>query len=287
MKWAMYISALAIFFLPSVALALENGEIRITKEGKVSINNAYVFQVAGTNFYTRVYWRDVFLRVTIVTSSKTKVNKKHGEVSTVEDIKEGDYLDVEGEFPGSTDSFIISAASIVDNALEKESLTVKGTITGTSPDSDEFKMKTSRGTIISVTVSGATMKKGIIPITVSGMKIGDTVTSVSGTYDYANKVLSASNVQIYQTPSAFVPHNFQGKIKSISGTGLPAQIVVGLTKKDYTVNISANTKLLNKAGATIILPRFLVGDTVRFYGAVREDNLDQVDNVEIFRDLSL
>lgn len=270
-----------------LAFAQGSSEVSINKDGKVSLKNMKVVQVAGSNFYTRAYWDSVFLRVTIVTSPQTKITKKHGEVATVADIKEGDYLDVEGSFPSGTDNFLVNATSIVGLSLEKESLTVKGTVTGTSPESDEFKMRTSMGTLITVTVSGVPMKKGIIPINVSGIKVGDVVTSASGIYDFANKILAASSVQIYQDPSVFVPHNFQGKVKSISGTTFPVQIVVGLTKKDYTVHISSNTKLLNKAGKTITLPRILVGDTVRFYGAVKKDNLDHVDNVEIFRNLSL
>ena len=285
-----FISALFLtLFLSTVSVyaATNGGDIRITPEGKVSIKKAKVFQVAGRNFYTRVYWDNVFLRVTVVTNEKTKITKNYGEGATVEDIKEGHLLDIEGAFPSSSDSFIITADSIKDISLEKEKLTTSGTVLSVKGEADEFIMKTGKGNTITVTTSGASIKRGIISINGGELKAGERVTNAEGVYDYANDILAAANVQIYQDKSAFVPHNFKGKIKGISGSAFPATIVVGLTKKDYTVIIRDKTKLLNTRGGSIGLSRFLVGDTVRFYGAVRQDDLSIVDSVEIFRNLSL
>ncbi|OGZ04750.1 MAG: hypothetical protein A2648_02825 [Candidatus Lloydbacteria bacterium RIFCSPHIGHO2_01_FULL_41_20] len=263
------------------------GDIRITSEGEVSIKKAKVFQVAGGNFYTRIYWDDVFLRVTVITNKNTKIKKNYGEPATVGEIKEGDILDIEGAFPGSSDSFIITATSIRNISLTKEKLTTSGTVLSVKEESDEFIMKTKKGNTITVTTSGTKILRGIIPISIGEIKAWERVISAEGVYDYANDVLNAEDIQIYQDQSVFLPHNFKGKIKSISGTSLPAQIVVGLTKKDYTVNITNGTKLINKTGSDVSFARILVGDIVRFYGAVRKTDLNQVDDVEIFRDLDL
>ncbi|MEK7582166.1 MAG: hypothetical protein AAB488_02475 [Patescibacteria group bacterium] len=270
-----------------MSAATLGGDVRITPEGKVSIKKAKVFQVSGGNFYTRVYWDNVFLRVTVVTNEKTKITKNYGEGAVVGDIKEGHFLDIEGMFPNSSDSFIITAVSIKDTSLEKEKLTTSGTVLSVKGETDEFTMKTAKGNIITVTTEGANIKRGIISINTGELKVGEKVTNAEGIYDYANDILASSNVQIYQDKSVFAPHNFKGKIKSISGTVFPVTIVVGLTKKDYIVIISDKTKLINTKGGSIILSRFLIGDTVRFYGAVREDDLSVVDNVEILRNLSL
>jgi len=282
------VAAILLFFVSSLFLhAAESGEINISKDGKVSLKNAQVFQRAGTNFYTRIYWGEVFLRVTVVTSADTKIEKRHGEKAAVTDIKEGDYLDIEGKFPSSSDSFIIHATSIVNSSLEKESLETRGTILSVVPDKDEFTMRTHRGTIITVTVNGAAMKKGIIPIGTAKLKSGDKVTFAAGTYDFSTKVLAASRVDVYQDPGAFAPHNFQGKIKSMEGTTLPTTMVVALTSKEYTVRLSPSTKILKNNKKPTTLSRFQVGDTVRFYGAVREDDLSIVDNVEVMRNFDL
>ncbi|MBX4215569.1 hypothetical protein KW797_01325 [Candidatus Parcubacteria bacterium] len=283
-----------LFFLSALFLALalpayaaENGEITISRAGKVSIKNAQVFQKAGSNFYTRVYWENVFLRVTVVTNSGTVMEKRHGEKASVDDIKEGDYLDIEGSFPSSSESFVINASYIVNSSLEKESLETHGTIVAVFPDRDEFTMRTWRGTLITVTVNGAAMKKGVISIGSAKLKAGDKVTSASGTYDFATKVLAAARVDIYQDPGAFSPHNFQGKIKSMEGTTLPTTMVVSLTSKEYTVRLSPSTKILKNNKQPTTLSRFELGDTVRLYGAVREDDLSVVDGVELIRDFDL
>lgn len=289
MKKALILTALcALFVLPPVVFAAEeSGELSVSRSGKVSIKGAKVFQTAGTNFFIRIYWKDVFLRATVVTDARTSITKRYGEKATTADIKEGDIIDVEGAFPASAETLLIQATSIVDHALQRESLVTRGTVVSASPESDEFKMRTWRGTLITVTASGASMKKGIIPIGVAKLATGDKILEVSGTYDFSTKTLAATKVDVWQDPSVFAPHNFQGKIKSISATTLPAEITVSLTKKDYIVSIGAETALMNKNREPISLSRFLVGDTVRFYGTVREDNLDRVHRVEIFKNLSL
>lgn len=281
---ALFLSAAPFF---AAAENAENGEINITREGKVSIKGAKVFQVAGSNFFVRVYWEEVFLRVTVLANEKTNITKHYGERATTADIKEGDSLDVEGAFPGSSETFIVQASSIKDNSLQKESLSVRGTVTAPFPDRDEFQMRTSRGTLITVTVSGATMKKGVIPIAVSKLAAGDIITAASGIYDFSAKVLAADKIDVYQSASVFTPRNFQGTLSAISGTSFPAELTVTISGKNYQVLITGETKLQKKNRGTTALSRFLVGDTVRFYGAVRRDNLERVEGVEVLRNLSL
>lgn len=287
-KTLMIFALSALFFLPSAVFAAEEGgELRITPSGNVSMKGAKVFQTAGTTFFVRIYWKDVFLRATIITDTKTSIIKRYGETASAADLKEGDIIDVEGSFPNSAEVLLVQARSIVNHSLQKEALTTKGTVVSVSPESDEFKMRTWRGTLITVTASGASMKKGIIPVNVAKLAAGDRILEVSGTYDFSTKTLAASSIDVWQDSSVFAPHNFQGKIKSISGTSFPAEITVALTKKDYVVSIGAETALMNKNREPVSLSRFLVGDTVRFYGAIREDDLDRVYKVEIFRNMSL
>ena len=277
---------LAVSGLAFVAWAAAPGsEIRVTQDGNVSIKRARVMQVAGNNFYTRVSWDNIFIRVTVVTNADTVIVKNHGERAIPADFQEGDLINIEGKFPSASESFIVNATSVKNLSLEKQSAQFSGTVTSVSSESDEFKLSTKSG-LITVTTSGARLIKGIIPIVLSQLGKGDRVLSAHGTYDYSTKTLAATDVSVWQDPIVFIPHNFKGTLKSLDGTTLPTSVVVRLTKKDYTVKLTLSSKLTNKLGEATALSRFQVGDTVRFYGAVRNDDLSVVDNVELFRDMS-
>jgi len=267
--------------------ALSGAELHITPDGKVSVKGVKVFQKAGSNFYARVYWGDVFLRLTVVTNDSTKIIKKYGEHSTVNEIKEGDMLDIEGKFPSSSDTFIITASYIKNFSLEKQSLETSGTVLYSNASADEFTMKTHKGNIIKVTTAAVDMKRGIIPVTAAQLLPGEKVTLARGTYDYSSDTLYADTVQIHQNRGVFYPRNFSGKITAIPGSSLPLDIAVKAEGKDYTVKLSQNTSLLNRNREAVVFSRFLVGDSVRFYGAIREDNLSVIDNILILRNMSL
>ena len=83
----------------------------------------------------------------------------------------------------------------------------------------------------------------------------------------------------------FAPRNFEGTLKSISGTTLPATLVVTVSGTDYTVYLAKTTVVLKKNRSAATLGRFVVDDTVRFYGAIRQANFTEID-AEIVRDLN-
>ncbi|MEK7661999.1 MAG: hypothetical protein AAB355_00645 [Patescibacteria group bacterium] len=283
----VFLAGVLLFSAFLVSAAVSGGELRITKDGAVSIKGAKVFQKAGRNFYARIYWGDLFLRLTVVTGDSTKITKKYGEPATADDIKEGDMLDIEGVFPSSSDTFIFTDSYIKDLSLEKQKLETSGTVISSNGGADEFKMKTKKGNIIKVVTSAADMKRGIIPITASQLLSGEKVSAVRGTFDYSENTLYANTVQIYQNKSVFSPKFFSGKITSISGASLPLDITVNVSGKNYTVKLSQKTALMNKNKETVVFSRFLVGDNIVVYGAIREDNLSIIDNVGNLRNLSL
>lgn len=283
----IFLVAVAFSAASSAFAATSDSELNITPDGKVSAKGVKVFQKAGTSFYGRIYWGDVFLRLTVVTNNSTKMIKEHGELSSINEIKEGDMLDVEGVFPSSSDTFIINASYIKNHSLKKQSLETKGTVLSNNGSADEFTMKTYKGNIIKVSTAAADVKRGIIPVTAAQLLPGERVTSARGIYDYSSDILYADTVQVYQNKAIFYPRNFSGKITAISGNSLPLDITVNAEGKDYTVKLSQNTSLLNKNRSAVVFSRFLVGDSVRFYGAIREDNISIIDGVLILRNMSL
>ena len=112
---------------------------------------------------------------------------------------------------------------------------------------------------------------------------GDKILSVAGLYDYPSNTLTASNVEVFQSKTIFKPRNFEGTLKSISGTTLPVSLVVTVGSTDYTIYLNEKASVLKNNKKPTTLTRFVVGDTVRAYGSIRETNLTEID-AEIVRD---
>ena len=121
------------------------------------------------------------------------------------------------------------------------------------------------------------IQKGARTISAGELAVGDKVLSSSGSFDYATKIFTASDMEVYQDKSLFKAQNFQGTLKSLSGTALPASAVITVGKTDYIIYLAASAKVMSKSRVATTLQRFTAGDTVRFYGAIRQANLQEID----------
>jgi hypothetical protein len=270
--------------LPAAALAASS-DIHFTPDGKVSAKNLTVYQKAGTNLFTRGTWGQAFIRVTIVPNASTTVIKAHGELSTVKEIREQDIIDVEGSLVPGADSLVFNAAIIHDYALQQESKTLSGTVLNVDASGGTFKLTNKIFGTTAITVGDTSIIKGARTILLADMKVGDKVISVSGTYDYTSGTLTASAISVYQEASVFALRNFEGTLKSISGTALPMTAVVTVSGIDYTVYVAQGSAVLNNAKKPASLSRFVVGDKVRFFGSIRKANLTEID-ADTLRDLN-
>lgn len=293
-KTSLYIFGLlsAVLFLPVLVMAQTavNSEISIDKDGKITAKNIKVTMVPEPGksrfFYTRAIWEDVFIRMTVITDERTVVSKNQGGEATVFDISEGDILNIEGYLPNSASALNIQAIKITNTSLNKEDKDISGTITEASNPYSSFMIVTKNKNAIKVNVnSGTAITKGARTVSPGELSLGDKVLSVKGVFDYKNYSIEASQIEVFQDPKVFAPRNFQGTLKSISGVSLPATMVVEVGGKSYTVYLSEKTIVMNKAKGNTGLTRFVQGDTVRFYGAVRKTNLSEVD-AEVARNLN-
>lgn len=280
----------SLLIVPSFALAEIKSEIRIDANGRVTAKNIKVAMISepgkSTFFYARANWENVYIRMTILTASSTAITKKYGEKATVLDIKEGDILDIEGILPNSSETLNIQASKIIDNSLTRETKEVSGTVTGVNADSGAFNIKTQKGNAITVNTLGTTrITKGVRTVSFSEITKGDRITSVKGTFDYGTYTIDAVSIVVYQENSLFKPRNFQGTLKSISGATLPVTLSVDVLGKVYTVYLSEKATVTNKAKSNISLSRFVLEDTVRFYGAIRQSDLTSID-AEAVRDMN-
>ena len=271
----------ALLFVPALALAAPSSEIHITPDGAFTAKNVVVMQKSesGSTFFSRVMWGDIFLRITVLTApdnAQEKITKNNGGAATYTDVKVGDLLNVEGTLSPGADTLLIKATAVRDLSLNVESKSISGTIKTLNVLLNNFTLTDKKLGAITV-VAPYNIQKGARVISVGELAAGDKVLSASGSFDYSTKTFTAESMEVYQDKSVFKARNFQGTLKSLSGTALPTIAVIAVGKTDYTVYLPASATVMRKNRAATALQRFTLGDTVRFYGAIRQINLQEID----------
>jgi len=142
------------------------------------------------------------------------------------------------------------------------------------------------GTIIVYATTTTQFIKGNRVLDLGHVKAGDTITKTSGDYNLTTKTLVAESVVTYVDLNNYKPKNYEGKLQEIAGITAPTSIKISINGVSYVVNISSKTSILNKNRNSVSLSRFVVGDTIRIYGAIQEvDN--PIINADIVRNTSL
>ena len=288
MKYSAFTVCAAVLLILAFPARAANipSEISIKPDGTFFATNVIVMQKsekAGTNLFSRVTWGSVFLRITVLASS-AKIIKNNGGSATVEDIRVGDILSVKGTLAPGADSLVINALEVRDLSLNVESKNISGIIKMLNVPLNSFTLTDKKLGAVSV-VAPYKIQKGARTISVGELAVGDKILSATGSFDYATKTFTASDMEVYQDKSIFKAQNFQGTLKSLSNASLPANVAVTVGKNDYTVYLPATATVMSKNKAATALQRFTVGDKVRFYGAIRQTNLFEID-AEIIRNLN-
>lgn len=277
------------FFLAPVFTYAANdySELHLNADSVFSAKNLFVIQKSGTVIYTRAKWGQTFVRVTVFTDKNTVLTKKYGGVASVNDIKEGDLLNIEGVLAVGADEVVVTAKKVKDLSLQSEPKNLLGTVRSINGNGNSFVLKNTAFGSTTIAISSSTiLKKGVRTITLGEVAVGDKVLSASGMYDYKTNILSATSTEFYQDKTVFNPRNFSGTLKEISGTTLPASLTVFVGNTTYTVFLTEKTLLFNKTKKATSLSRFVTGDKVRFYGKIRQTSLTEID-AEVVTDLNL
>lgn len=261
-------------------------DFHIDKDGYVSIRQAKIVQISGTSFYARYYVGLAFIRILIKTDKNTDVRRRFGDQIPLGLIETGDTINLEGKVENGADSLSVIASKIVDFSNQKEISSFKGSIVNTGGGAGTFMLASAnRGTITITTGTTTQIRKGNRIISPDLVRVGDTVTDTVGTYDHANKTLDANVIVVYTDMNVYEPRNFEGTLKTISA-GNPTMITFNTEGRDYSVPITNNIVILNKARKPVSLKRYIEGDTIRVYGAIREAEEPIID-AEVLRDVSL
>jgi hypothetical protein len=283
---AALVATVIIVLTATVAHADIPSEISVSQNGIFTGKNLHVIQKYGTNLAVRAKWGMSFIRLTVLMNASTTVTKNHGEVLDRSGIKEGDLIDAEGTLSDGVESIIINATSVRDISQESESKTISGRVRSISGTDLSFSLPNASFGITKIVLSASTpIKKGARSVEFSELRTGDKIISASGTYDYKTNTLHAYEVEVHQDQTIFIPRNFQGKLKSISGAELPAVLVLTIDGSDYTVYLKEGAVVMRANRSATSLVRYAVGDTVRVYGGIRETDFNEIDG-EVARDIS-
>ena len=290
MKYSAFmLCAVLLIVVAAATLPARGSEVHITQDGTFTAKNVTVMQKSesGSTFFSRVMWGDIFLRITVLTApngTAAKITKNNGGAATHADVKVGDLLNIEGTLAPGADSLVINALEVRDLSLNVESKSISGTIKTLNVPLNNFTLTDKKLGAITV-VAPYNIQKGARTITAGELAVGDKILSASGSYDYATKTFTASTMEVYQDKSVFKAQNFQGTLKSLSGAALPTTAVIAVGKNDYTVYLPASATVMSKNKAATTLQRYTAGDTVRFYGAIRQINLQEID-ADLIRNLA-
>ncbi len=262
-------------------------EVHITRDGKVVIQGLKIMQRINTTFFARTIWDDSsFIRWTIKTSAGTDIRKRYGETIQVSEIKDGDYVYAEGVIEGGS-GLSINATKIINWSDFTAQSTMSGTIKTITAPSQQFTLLKSNKDLIEVFLNATTsVRRNKFPISAGLLKIGDVVQSIEGTYDSSAKNILAQKITTYINPEIFKSQNYQGILQT-APAGDPASFTLKIDGKNYTVQLSSDAIILNRARQIVTFSRWLVGDTVRVYGNIREDS-DYLDTISasIARDIN-
>ncbi len=273
-----------------VAAGAGKPEVHIKPDGTMTIGGGKVDQVLGNTLFVMLQWGELPMRFTMKTNGETAVTKRYGGTATVPQIQVGHYITANGDFFVGSDFFGLTARQIKDWSLQEESETYSGKITEVGADG-VFTLQAPSKTLKLWLLNSAVIKKGTVVIPASRITVGDSIVLADGVYDYASNTLTASSVVIFQARTDFLPRNYQGTLKSVGGTTLPATLVVTVGGVDYTVSVSAGASVLGNKRKPVLLARFVVGDTVRFYGTLREAEKtlrdERIVDASVLRNLNL
>ena len=262
-------------------------EITITKYGKTTINGARVMQVIGTSFYIRTNWGKASARWLVRSNDTTKVIGKYDRELSIGDLSVDDIVNIEGQMEGGVEVPNITAKLVRSLSSQIEGKQYTGVVTAIAPETDNITLLTKSAGNITVKIATSTrIKKGTLVIDGRDIRVGDSIINTQGIYDHATKSLSAEQMEVYVDTNLFKPRNFQGKLKSVSGTTLPVTLIVEVAGTEYQMLVEESTEIQNQKRAKVTLRRFVEGDTIRAYGARQEYNLSLI-RAEVVRNLDL
>lgn len=278
-------SALIMPSIPSPSTVGSPLSLTIEDDGDTVLQGARITQITGTTIFAAQYWGLLPVRWIIRTDPKTLLTHRFGNPIVFSQLSLGDFVSAEGTFNGGSDTLGMDAKSIKDWSVSTEGSSFAGMVASAPDQNGAFILTLGDGnTVLVKPKPGASVVRGVVAIISSVIAQGDRVLAATGVYNHLDRSLDASTIKIFQDKKKFAPRNFEGTLVRLDGTALPTLMLMKTDEGEYRVYLSDKTEIMKKNRAKTNLVRFVVGDTLRFYGAVREADWSAVD-AEVVRTL--
>ncbi len=239
-------------------------QVTITNQGKVQLDGVKVTAISSPNLTATSTWGSTVLTWSIKTSADTKFVRRFSGGSSLGEISVGDLVSVKGSLDSSATQLTVNASWVKDWSIQQENSTFRGTIQSIDAGAQHLVMNTERGNI-TVQVNGTTkVQRGDATISFSALVIGETITA-SGLYNNLSLTLTASKIKA-KAPER---RTYEGTLKSLAGTVKPTSLVFTAGAIDYTAMLAADTAVLNSWWERANLTDFVVGHSLRVFGALR------------------
>ncbi len=244
-------------------------EVHITDSGKVLVRGAKVASVSDSTITATTMWGSAVMNWTITSDANTKLIRRYGGASAMNEITVGDYISFQGSLvTGTASPMTVLAKTIKNWSVQKKNATFEGTVSSVSGST--FVMSTKKDGNITVTTTGTTQfMKNSATATLADVTVNSKVVT-TGLYNNLTHTLDASKVVVkIAEPQAMTK---EGTLVSIAGTTAPTTFVLASGNTNYTVRISASTSVLKNNWLSATLSSFAVNNKVRVYGVVNADN---------------
>ncbi len=256
-------------------------EIHLNDNGTVLVRGAKVTAVSGSTINASTTFGSTSLAWVINTDSNTRFARKFGGVSAVSEVSVGDLISVTGSLDMTAATLTVKASTLKDWSIQKQNAAVSGTVASIDASAKTFVVTASEKGNITVSVSDGTvfLKNDTASATFADLSVGSRV-KVSGVLDLNTHVIAANKVMILMVSEKTT---FEGTLKAVSGTTLPATLTITVGGVDYTVNVASDTSILSSLWGRSSLTNFRVGDNIRVYGSVNGTTI----NATVIRDTSI
>jgi hypothetical protein len=234
-----------------------------------------------------LYWGDAYVRLLVKGSGTTKVLRSTGESASLNEINEGDLLTMEGELESGGTSLVLIPTLIKNSSDQKKQVALSGTVLSVdnTTNSNVVIMTPKYGAVTALLSTTTQIIRGTKVVSITQIKPKDVVKQVTGSLNLGTRQLETSGLVIYLDPNLFVPKLYTVTLSSINGSSTPT-LMVSQGGTTYTLLTDSKTTFLNKNKQPVSLSRFVSGDTLRIWGALREGEGFLIDT-EVVRNMNL
>lgn len=238
--------------------------LNLNDNGVILARGAKVVSVSAPDtINAALSWGKANINFVVKTDASTKFILRQDGRASFSDIAPGNFITFEGSLINTESALTVKAKIVKNLSILKLSMNLSGTIKNINQEAKTFVLDAKNKGDVTVIVSDSTeIKKKNSVIKFSDLKTGDIV-SVNGLFNSDEKKLQAKKITVsFSNRTVFQ----NAVLKSLAGTELPTSAIVRFGKFDYTVNLAADTAVVNSKFLKAKLSDFKAGDHLRIYG---------------------